>query len=142
MSRCCRHCGAKLSRLDKDICPFCGEKNPLEGNEYMTEDLTKTLEKVEIEEVKYKNRYIALVLAILLGLFGVNEFYLGYKKAGFIVIGVTAILIPAVILIRLFLLQNDLVVIIPTVIYELLFIIQGLSYLVSGKKDSQGELLR
>lgn len=139
----CRHCGAKLSRLDKDICPFCGEKDPFEGNEvYQTEDLTKALEKVEVEEVKQKSRCAALVLAFLLGFIGVNEFYLGYKKAGFIVVIITLVFSIALTLLRLLVIQNNLIIIIPVIVYELLFIIQGISYFRSNAKDKRGELLK
>ena len=138
----CRHCGAKLTRLNTDICPFCGGLKPLEGNEYMTEDLTKTLQKVEIEEVKYKSKIAALVLAVTLGIFGANEFYLGYKKAGFILVGVTVVLAITVTLLYIFVLQNVLIILIPALLYEVLLIIQGVSYLTSGKKDSRGELLK
>ena len=138
----CRHCGAKLSRLDKDICPFCGGRNPLEGSNYQTQDLTKSLEPIEIEEVKYKSKYLALALAIILGMFGANEFYLGYKKAGFIVLGLTVILVAVVALLKAFVIDNILIIIIPLAIYEVMHIIQGLSYLAAGKKDKRGELLR
>ena len=91
----CRHCGAKISRLNKDTCPLCGGAFPLQGGEDETEDLTKSLEKIEVEEIKQKTKSTALVLAILLGMFGINEYYLGYKKAGIIVTSITVVLIAA-----------------------------------------------
>ena len=27
----CRNCGARITKFDKDICPVCGTKNPLQG---------------------------------------------------------------------------------------------------------------
>ena len=40
----CRNCGARLSKFDKDICPVCGAKNPLEGVSSETIDITSQID--------------------------------------------------------------------------------------------------
>ena len=52
----CRYCGAKISRLNKDTCPLCGGRFPLEGGVDETVDLTKTLDKVNIDDVKQRKK--------------------------------------------------------------------------------------
>lgn len=88
----CRHCGENISRLDKDVCPFCGGLKPLEGAVDHTEDITKALEAVKIEkkdQVKPKLRIVAFLLEFFLGIFGADSFYLGKWIKGLIVIGIT-----------------------------------------------------
>ena len=45
----CKYCGAEISRLDKDNCPFCGGRKPLEGVDDSTQDMTKSLAELNIE---------------------------------------------------------------------------------------------
>ncbi|MBS1003611.1 MULTISPECIES: TM2 domain-containing protein [Acetobacter] len=50
-----------------------------------------------------RNRVVASVLALLFGVLGIHKFYLGYKKAGFImllvsVVGVTFLGLPGVVI--------------------------------------------
>lgn len=138
----CRHCGAKISRLNKDTCPLCGGRFPLEGMEDETRDLTQTLATIDVSDIKVHSRITAMLLAFFLGFFGINEFYLGYKRAGIVLISCSVVVITASVLLYLFLHHNVLFLIIPLVLYELLLVIQGLSYLRVGVKDASGELLR
>ena len=41
----CKYCHEKISKLDKDVCPFCGGLKPLEGVEDQTQDITKALDQ-------------------------------------------------------------------------------------------------
>ena len=80
----CKYCHENISRLDKEVCPFCGGVRPLEGTDTSTQDVTKVINTVGTDNVKikHKKRIIAAILAATLGIFGMQHIYLGkYKKA-------------------------------------------------------------
>ena len=80
----CRYCGNEINRLDKEVCPLCGAKNPLEGISDETVDYTHVINTVEDDEreIVCKSKVLAGVLAITLGFLGVHNFYLAkYKLA-------------------------------------------------------------
>ncbi|MDD7316632.1 MAG: TM2 domain-containing protein [Bacillales bacterium] len=80
----CKYCGAQISKFDKDICPMCGEKKPLDGVLDETVDFTHVLDAVSDtkEEVNFKSRIVAGILAILFGFLGAHNFYVGkYRLA-------------------------------------------------------------
>lgn len=90
----CKYCHADITRLDKDVCPFCGGTKPLEGSDGKTQDITKIIDQVEhADQIKYHSKIVAAILAILLGIFGANSFYLGYKKKGFIALAISLVFI-------------------------------------------------
>lgn len=76
----CRNCGARLSKLDKDICPVCGFKNPLEGVTSETVEITSqlTIDSEEFETYKPCTKATALALFMTLGFSGAGFFYLNY----------------------------------------------------------------
>lgn len=76
----CRNCGARLSKLDKDICPVCGFKNPLEGVSSETVEITSqlTIDSEEFETYKPCTKANALALFMTLGFTGAGLFYLNY----------------------------------------------------------------
>ena len=76
----CRNCGARLSKLDKDICPVCGFKNPLEGVNSETIEITSqlTIDSEEFETYKPCTKAAALAFFMTLGFTGAPLFYLNY----------------------------------------------------------------
>ena len=82
----CKYCGAQISKFDKDICPMCGEKKPLDGVLDETVDFTHVLDAVSDtkEEVNFKSRIVAGILAILFGFLGAHNFYVGKYRLAFI----------------------------------------------------------
>ena len=144
----CKNCDANLSRLDKDICPFCGCKKPFEGQEeYETEDITKAFDpiKYNLDDVKRKSRVVAAILAMLLGVFGAHLFYLGKKKLGLITLGITIVFV-SVIGFPLFFtgaLANAFAFLIPYFVLEVLMIISGVMILVRHDiVDGKGAFLK
>ncbi len=130
----CKNCNANLSRLDKDICPFCGCKKPFEGQEeYETEDITKAFDpiKYNLEDVKRKSKITCALLAFFLGVFGAHFFYLGKKKLGFIMIAITVGLIGSVGCALFFtgVMHNVWAFLIPYFVLEWLMIISGVMIL-------------
>ncbi len=69
----CKNCGNKLDDLAY-TCPNCGCKT---DNPYYEENRKKTAQGG-------KNLVVAGLLALFLGLLGIHNFYLGYKKRGLV----------------------------------------------------------
>ena len=98
----CRNCGARLSKFDKDICPVCGIKNPLEGVSSETVEITSQvdLSGFKAGQKVMRHRKTMLLLSCLIGFTGLMFFYLKNKKVGIIwlianlcvIAGITAIL--------------------------------------------------
>lgn len=82
----CRHCGSRISKLDKDRCPVCGELNPLEGVNSDTIEVTSVIDipSEGYMSFKPKKKKTFLLLSCLIGWLGVQFFYLKYKRAGLI----------------------------------------------------------
>lgn len=140
----CKNCHANLSRLDKDICPFCGTKKPLEGQEDVTEDITKAFNPIKCEEkVVHKKKIVAFFLTVFLGVFGVHMFYLDKKKNGLITLSVSLSFIAVLGLILFFTcLKNVFAFLIPYFAVELLMIISAILILVRNDLvDGNGEFL-
>lgn len=145
----CKYCGAQLSKLDKDICPFCGGLKPLEGLNDETEDITKSLESLSFEEKESlgepKSKLIAFFLTLFLGIFGIHSFYLGFKRVGLITLGITVTFIAGFGSILFFseAIHNALAFFIPYFVLEGFMIVVSLMYLLrSDVKDARGEFLR
>lgn len=145
----CKNCHEKLTRLDKDICPFCGTLKPLEGQEDVTEDMTKAFDslnlKEEYHEVKAKSRLVAAILAMTLGVFGVHAFYLGKMKRGLINLIVSICFIAGIGSILFFsgALKNALAFLIPYFFLEIIMIVVGVIILKKRDEvDGNGEFLK
>lgn len=145
----CKYCDAQISRLDKEICPFCGGKNPLDGVDTSTEDITKYLDAINSEKdksiFKPKSRKIAALLAVILGVFGVHSFYLNFKNHGIITIIISIILIGGVGSLLFFssILRNPFAFLIPYFTLEAFMIGVAIRYLCrSNLRDGRGEFIR
>ena len=90
----CKSCHKEISRLDSDICPYCGEKDPI-ANDYATKDVTSSLDPVtgSYELYKSKSHTVYIALCMALGFLGAHDFYAGFWKRGI------AFLIAALVLI-------------------------------------------
>lgn len=143
----CKYCNAQISRLDKEICPFCGGLRPLEGVDNTTQDFTKAFEPLseEAKNIKYKSKVVTAVLAFLIGFLGGHSFYLGFKKVGFITIAISLALIGGLGSLLFFtnLLHNALAFLIPYFAIEACMIDVGVSCLIKHDVvDARGEFLK
>ena len=86
----CKYCHHTISNFDKDVCPFCGEKNPID-NSYETKDMTQFVNPVtgDFKLYKSKSRKIASFLCLFLGSLGAHSFYLGFVKKGLLELFIT-----------------------------------------------------
>lgn len=93
----CRHCGSRISKLDKDRCPVCGELNPLEGVNSDTVEVTSVVDITsdDVYGFKPKTRKMFLLLSCLIGWLGIQFFYLKYKRAGLIWLAVNLVIIAS-----------------------------------------------
>ena len=142
----CKYCGSEISRLDKDLCPFCGGRKPLEGLDDSTEDMTKALEGLKDLDVtpKGKSKIVAALLAIFLGLVGGHAIYLGKYKIALFTFIISVITIGGFGTIAFFtFLQNAFAYLIPFFVMEALMIITGIALLTrSDVSDVNGEFLK
>ena len=142
----CRYCHESISRLDKDICPFCGGKKPLEGIDDSTVDITKVFNPIELKEKNLQPRYkkCAGLLSIFLGIFGVDEFYIYRSKRALITLVITLFMIGGLgSILYFFALKNVFGFLIPYFLLEIYFIFKGVYILTSPTvKDGRGEFLK
>lgn len=98
----CVYCRGKIER-GATSCPHCGAPvTSDEGGRFETNDISDMLKKAvdkvigdkEARQSGLKNRYIAAILGIFLGTFGIHNFYLGrIPRAVFqLILGVTGVL--------------------------------------------------
>ena len=52
----CKNCGARITKFEKDICPICGQKKPLEG---ATSDTVEITTELKIHDKDRKEQYKA-----------------------------------------------------------------------------------
>ena len=75
----CKYCHENITKFDKEICPFCGGKKPLEGVDDSTYDITQFVDimKKSDQEVKFKQRKRVAngLLCMFLGIFGADAFF-------------------------------------------------------------------
>lgn len=80
----CRNCGARLTKFDKDVCPVCGTKNPLEGVTSDTVEMTSFINMEQNKDFRVKKRTTMLFYAFIAGFTGLPFFYLHDIKKGII----------------------------------------------------------
>ena len=141
----CKYCHEVISRLDKEVCPFCGGIRPLDGTDTSTQDVTKVIDQLEHPvKIKHKKRLVAALLAFLFGFIGAPHFYLGKNKKGFLTV---LICVPFIVIIGLVLYlavgwKSPLAFLIPYFVIELYSIFTGYVYLTRHNiQDAHGEFL-
>lgn len=144
----CKYCHENITKFDKEICPFCGGKKPLEGVDDSTYDITQFVDimKKSDQEVKFKQRKRVTngLLCMFLGIFGADAFYLGFKKIGFIRLIIDILIYAAISLILFFFTELSFYsFIIPFgALFIIYFIIGIINLSIRGKKDINGVFLR
>lgn len=143
----CRNCGARLSKFDKDVCPVCGTKNPLEGVTSETVEITSQLniDSEEFETYKPCTKANAFALFASIGFTGAGLFYLNYFHLAiiwaFINIGVLIGGIGSLLAFftNVGILWGYLIMVIAS--YVINIIIGIIVYLKPNMKDGRGEFL-
>ena len=142
----CRHCGSRISKLDKDRCPICGEVNPLEG---VNSDTVEVTSVIDIPSDGYlgfkpKTRKMFLLLSCLVGWLGIQFFYLKYKRAGLIWLAVNLVILAGGFCGFFFLVHSLLLaILIPLLVVYTANIVFGLIIFKKPSfKDADSNLLR
>lgn len=80
----CKNCGSRITKFDKDMCPICGSKNPLEGVTSETIEITSEIDlgNPEFKNYHFTSRLTTCLLFVFIGIFGSGFFYAKYKKPG------------------------------------------------------------
>lgn len=94
----CRNCGARLTKFDKDICPVCGTKNPLDGVLSETVEITTEIDLSDENFSNYKPLYkkTLLLLFCLCGWTGAPFFYLKKTQWGVLYLIINLIVIAGI----------------------------------------------
>ena len=141
----CKYCHASITRIDKEVCPFCGGKRPLDGTDTSTQDVTKIVDQLEnAVEIKHKKRVVASILALLFGFLGAPHIYLGKFKKGLISASICLGFIGIIGLILLFATKLPIIFdfLIPYFVVEAYCIYCAFVYLTKHNiQDSHGEFL-
>lgn len=143
----CKNCKKNITKFDKQICPWCGEINPISGDNYQTTDITETIETIEFEnkdEFKRKNKTNYILLSILLGIFGIDQLYLGFKGRFLIKLSINGfIYIMCLFMFKNFIHNISLLFLLPLLILLILNIIYCfISSFLMNLKDVNGVLLK
>lgn len=143
----CKHCGSRITRFDKDICPVCGEKAPLEGVSSETIEITSNfnLNEEEFKTFRPCTRFKVFLLFTLLGWTGAPIFYTRYVLQGFLWLLINLVIIGGAGSILAFMtplgiLWGYLIMLIAA--YVINIGVGIFSYLKRNLKDNRGEFLR
>jgi hypothetical protein len=144
----CKNCGENITKFDKEICPYCGCKHPLDEETAETCDVTQTIETMENTdpdisyEVHKKNT--SAVLGVFLGIFGADAFYLGFKNEGILrcILSVLGIGIAFVLFYFAFKLSIGLSIGFACLAIYIITVIVGVVLVFTRKKDKNGVYLR
>ena len=141
----CKYCHAALTRIDREVCPFCGGKRPLDGTDTSTQDVTKIGDQLgNAVEIKHKKRIVAAILAVLFGFLGAPHIYLGKFKKGLVTAAICLGLIGGVGLILFFAVKwhSAFAFLIPYFLVEAYSLFTAFMYLTKHNiQDSHGEFL-
>lgn len=142
----CKNCGEKLTKFNKEICPYCGCQNPLSDSVAET-DTTRAVSYINEEEVKINQKSFKtfLLLTYFLGIFGIEYVYLNKIKE-FIFTLLANLVIYICVFFICFASKMDVwaIILVPFIVLYVLSIGYGL-FLTFGKsvvKDSNGVSLK
>lgn len=143
----CRNCGTRITKFDKDICPVCGCKNPLDGVESETVEITSQF-NIAGSGINKKDlpcsRKKMFILFLTIGFSGAGFFSIRNKKMGIIWLIINLLLLAGISIGLYFVKEISLFsILIAFVAVYLINIITGF-ILVNNQnlRDGQGELLR
>lgn len=78
----CRNCGRTIPKADKDICRYCGEREPFDLLSSETQDITQFIDYDPSLSEKFKRKSLKKYsfLLMLLGIFAAHLFYIKKTK--------------------------------------------------------------
>ena len=141
----CKNCGARISKFDKDICPVCGTKNPLEGVSSETVEITSQIDLnnfVEGQKVVCRRKKM-LILFLACGFLAAQFFYLKRKKFAVLWLIINLVIMAAVyFLLSMFRTPLAVCIIVAVLSTYILNSIMGaIYYFLPDLKDGEGEFV-
>ena len=144
----CKNCGARITKFEKDICPVCGAKSPLEGVTSDTVEITTELNvnSKDSKSLSYRAHYriTTFCLFAFLGWTGAGFFYLNFKKRGLIWLLANLVVIGGLMLLFIFTVdaKNWISYVAPFAVVYLINMGLSLYYLFKNDiKDGNGEFI-
>ena len=140
----CKNCNREITKSDYDICPYCGQKNPIPTN-YETMDVTACVKQMEPTELpRTKSLKTMTILGVFLGYLGIPWFYVKKPKAGWISLVMTILIVAGAGIPAFFLLSQTVwSFLVPFFAVWLFHIVFSIVYSrLDNIKDGDGELLR
>ncbi len=140
----CKNCNREITKSDYDLCPYCGQKNPIPTN-YETMDVTACVKQMEPTELpRTKSLKTMTILGIFLGYFGIQWFYVKKSKAGWICLISTIGIVLVTGLLGFFLISRTVwSFLVPFFCVWLFYIVFSAVYSrFDNTKDGDGEFLR
>ena len=142
----CRNCGARITKFDKDICPVCGTKSPLQGVGSETMEVTGQIDLnnfADGQKVVCRRKKL-LLFFLTLGFTGTPFFYLKRKKTGVFWLILNLLILGGIFSLLYFLLHLHLAICIVTpivAVYLLSAIIGVIYHFIPDLKDGEGEFV-
>ena len=142
----CRNCGARLNKFDTDICPVCGTKNPLQGVDSETVEVTSQIDLSGMQEGQkvVRRRKKMLIYFLALGFSGTAFFYIKKHLFGFIWLLANLVLLGGLFALLYFAISAPIAVaiIVPVVsIYIINAIVGVIYYFLPDLRDGEGEFI-
>lgn len=146
----CKECGETITKFDKEICPYCGCKDPIDKDREETCDITQAIStfsspKDANVKVKEHKKVVMIILCLLFGFLGLDCFYLGFKKEGLFRI-LASVLLFSGLFVLFFFLIFDMQFLFPLIIGLSALLLENIVFsLIVGikrKKDASGVFIR
>lgn len=141
----CKNCHRTISSFDNDVCPYCGERNPIDHN-YKTKDITQFVDPItgDYKLYKSKSKKTMAFLMLGLGMFGVPYFYIGKWQRGLAELVISLVLIAGLGSVLFFTcLANAFAYLIPFFVLLVFYALMSIRvYKSETIKDAHGEFLR
>ena len=143
----CKNCGSRITKFDKELCPICGQKKPLEGASSDTVEITTELDIHDKDSKKVYAGHFRLdtfLWFMLLGWTGAGFFYLQFKKRAIIWLVCNLVLIAGLVVLFGFLIGFNqwIVYVAPFAVIYLINIGVAIYYLCKRDvKDGNGEFI-
>lgn len=141
----CRNCGARLTKFDKEVCPVCGTKNPLEGVTSDTVEMTSFIDMEQNKDFRVKKKSTMLFYSFLAGFTGLPFFYLHDIKKGIfcLILNLCYIGMSFILFSVVFDLAYPVTAVITIFIVYLINWLVGIElYFKDSLKDGYGEFVR
>ncbi len=147
----CKYCGQSITKFDKEMCPYCGGKYPIDSSNPQTTDITEAINTVNPTDearvnYKPKKKVINAILCMFLGFLGIDELYLGFRNRFLIRLIINAVCYVALLLIFYFtktIVSGGLLFSLPLIIvFGVWFIVGIIFFVLKNKKDANGAFLK